>query len=132
MTFEEKIQNLQDVKCIYEEIINTPNCVIGIERCEFGQLFDNNDGSIEAIRISVDGTSEKRMAELFESLKANVSQDTKRLILFISAPEKELNMDEVYSINDFLNWFESEVNCIWGYCRDESTTNLKVAIIAQK
>lgn len=40
MTFEEKIQNLQDVKCIYEEIVNTPNCVIGIEPCEFDQLFD--------------------------------------------------------------------------------------------
>lgn len=132
MTFEEKIQNLQDVKCIYEEIVNTPNCVIGIEPCEFDQLFDNNEGDIKAIRISVDGTSENRMEELLESLKTNVRQDTKRLILFISAPEKELNMDEVYSINDFLNWFDSEVSCIWGYCRDESTTNLKVAIIAQK
>ena len=76
MTFEEKIQNLQDVKCIYEEIVNTPNCVIGIEPCEFDQLFDNKEGDIEAIRISVDGTSENRMEELLESLKTNVRQDT--------------------------------------------------------
>lgn len=43
---------------------NTHNCVIGIECCDFEQLFDCKEGSIDAIRIAVEGTSEKRMAKL--------------------------------------------------------------------
>lgn len=132
MNFEEKIHDRQGVKCIYEEIINTPNSVIAIERCDFDQLFDCNEGDVEAIKISVDGASEKRMANLLERIKTKVSQHTKRLLLFIIAPEQELNMNEVYSLNDFLNWFDIDVDCIWGYSRDESSSDLKVAIIVQK
>ena len=83
MNFEEKIQDRKGVKCIYEEIINTPNSIIAIERCDFDQLFDCNEGDVEAIKISVDGASEKRMANLLERIKTKVSQHTKRLLLFI-------------------------------------------------